>query len=69
MNYEKLQLSYILLMLMCVIQLLTNLFILHKMWLTITSIGVLLLCILGFIYTLYKASPKHSSPPKQQSKK
>lgn len=58
MNYSKLQLSFILLFLMTVIQLLTSLFIVKKSWLTLTSLIAMGLCIWGIIYVLQKES-KH----------
>ena len=56
MNYSKLQLSFTLLLIMTVIQFLTNLFIIKKSWLTITSLIAMGLCILGIIYILRKES-------------
>ena len=54
MNYGKLQLSFILLLIMTVIQLLTAIFILQKLWLVCTSIIAIILCIIGLIYAVRK---------------
>ncbi|MBU3804091.1 MAG: hypothetical protein H9872_04960 [Candidatus Cellulosilyticum pullistercoris] len=58
MNYGKLQLSFILLFIMTVIQLLTSLFIVKKSWLTLTSLIAMGLCIGGIFYIL-QAESKH----------
>lgn len=52
MNYSKLQLSFILLLIMGVIHLFTSLLILKKAWLVISSFVIILLCIIGIIFTL-----------------
>lgn len=54
MNYNKLQLSFILLLIMLVIQLFVGIFILHKLWLILSSILVIALCLWGLIYTIRK---------------
>ena len=54
MNYNKLELSFILLLIMTVIQLLTGLLIVKKVWLVCFSLIAIALCILGLIYTLRK---------------
>lgn len=58
MNYGKLQLSFILLFLMTIIQLLTSVFIVKKSWLILTSLIAMGLCIWGIVYILQKES-KH----------
>ena len=52
MNYRKLQLSFLLLLIMTIILSFTCLFIVKHFILTITSIIAMLLCITGLIYTL-----------------
>lgn len=54
MNYHKLQLSFILLLIMTTIQLITSLLVLQKLWLVITSLIAITLCIVGIIYTIHK---------------
>lgn len=54
MNYNKLELSFILLLIMTVIQLLTGLFVIKKLWLICFSLIAIALCIWGLIYTIRK---------------
>lgn len=54
MNYSKLQLSFILLLVMTVIQLLTALFVLKLFWLVCTSLVAATLCIIGLVYSIKK---------------
>jgi len=58
MNYGKLQLSFILLFIMTVIQFLTSLFIVKNVWLTLTSFIAMGLCLWGIFYIFQKES-KH----------
>lgn len=55
-NYSKLQLSFILLLIMTVIQLLTALFVLKLFWLVFTSLVAATLCIIGLVYSIKKES-------------
>ncbi|WP_180270657.1 hypothetical protein [Sporanaerobium hydrogeniformans] len=50
MNYNKLQLSFILLLVMAILQLFTALFIVHKLWLICLSVLAILLCLAGLLY-------------------
>lgn len=58
MNYHKLQLSFVLLLIMTIIQLLTSLLIIKKLWMTSTSIIAVALCLLGLIYTIRKENER-----------
>ncbi|MDA3734189.1 hypothetical protein PBV87_22200 [Niameybacter massiliensis] len=51
MDYSKLKTSFLLLLLMTIIQLLVAIFILHHTLITLLSIGAMLLCIGGLFYT------------------
>lgn len=55
MNYSKLRLSFLLLLIMTIIQFLTSLLVLHHLVLTLVSITAIVLCLLGFIYINNKA--------------
>jgi len=50
MNYSKLKLSFLLLLLMTIVQFLTSLLVLHNLILTLLSLTATIVCILGFIY-------------------
>lgn len=50
MDYSKLKTSFVFLLLMCIIQLLTGLFIIHNTLITILSIGAIILCLSGLLY-------------------
>lgn len=52
MNYQKLQLAYIILLVMLTIHLLINLLVLKKIWLTITTLIAIVCCIAGLIYAI-----------------
>ena len=54
MNYNKLQLSFVLLLIMTIIQLLTGLLIIKKLWLILFSLVAATLCIIGLLYTMRK---------------
>ncbi|MEF9960544.1 MAG: hypothetical protein RR448_03935 [Niameybacter sp.] len=58
MDYSKLKTSFLLLFLMTAIQLLVAIFILHHTVITLLSIGAMLLCIGGLIYTSKNANNK-----------
>lgn len=49
MDYSKLKLSFVFLIIMCFIQLLTGLFIIHNTLISILSVIALILCI-GSLY-------------------
>lgn len=51
MDYSKLQLSFVFLLIMCIIQLLTGIFIVHSLLICILSILAIGICIIGLIYT------------------
>lgn len=51
MNYSKLQTSFLLLLLMTIIQFLVAAFILHHLIISLLSIGAMLLCTVCLIYT------------------
>lgn len=54
MNYGKLQLSFICLLVMSVIQFVTSFLVLHNILITLLSIIAILLCIGGLAYVNYK---------------
>ena len=54
MNYGKLQLSFILLLIMTILQFLVAAFVLHHLIITILSITAALLCISGLVFVNYK---------------
>ena len=51
MDYSKLKTSFLLLLMMTIIQFLVAAFILHHMIISLLSIGAMLLCIGGLFYT------------------
>lgn len=57
MNYSKLNLSFLLLLLMTGIQFTVGLFILHNLVITLLSAIAAVLCLLGLIYTYKKNKP------------
>lgn len=63
MNYGKLQLSFILLLVMTIILSLTCLFIMRHLILTLTSLIAMVLCIIGLIYSI-KAENTHKQKNK-----
>ncbi|MEG0388588.1 MAG: hypothetical protein RR582_09695 [Niameybacter sp.] len=58
MNYSKLKGSFLILLLMTIIQLLTSIFILHHTLIAVLSVGAMILCILGLIYISNHATDK-----------
>lgn len=54
MNFGKLQLSFMLLLIMTVIHLITAIFIVKKVWLICSSLVAMSLCVIGLIYALRK---------------
>ncbi len=52
MNYQKLQLAYIILLIMLVVHLLINLLVLQKIWLTVTTLVAIICCIAGLLYAI-----------------
>lgn len=54
MNYNKLQLSFLLLLIMLILQLIVNLYLLKKTWLTFTSVIAITLCLSGLVYAVRK---------------
>ncbi len=54
MNYGKLQLSFILLLIMVILQFLVATLVLHHMLITILSVIAALLCIVGLIFVQRK---------------
>ena len=54
MNYDKLQLSFILLLVMSIIQCLTAALILHNALITLFSVIAIILCISGLFFTSHK---------------
>lgn len=54
MNYGKLQLSFILLLIMTILQFLVAVLVLHHMLITILSIIAAILCIIGLIFIQHK---------------
>lgn len=64
MNYGKLQLSFILLLIMTLILSLTCFFIVKNLLFTITSVIAMILCILGLIYTIKKEEKVKKSDQK-----
>ena len=54
MNYGKLQLSFILLLIMTILQFLVAVLVLHHMLITILSIIAAMLCIIGLIFIQHK---------------
>ena len=64
MNYGKLQLSFILLLIMTLILSLTCFFVVKNLLLTITSVIAMLLCILGLVYCIKKEEHTHQNDQK-----
>lgn len=58
MDYSKLQTSFLLLLVMTIIQFLVAVFILHHLIISLLSIGAMLLCIGGLIYTNKQSNKK-----------
>ena len=65
MNYGKLQLSFILLLIMTLILSLTCFFIVHHLFFTITSLIAMILCLLGLVYTIKKEEEVKKSHSKK----
>ena len=58
MDYSKLQLSFVFLLIMCIIQLLTGILIVHNLLISILSLIAIGVCIIGLIYTGTKQTKK-----------
>lgn len=58
MDYSKLKTSFLLLLLMTAIQLLVAVFLLHHVIISLLSVGAMLLCIGGLLYTSKQANKK-----------
>lgn len=54
MNYGKLQLSFILLLIMTVLQFLVAALVLHHILITILSVIAAILCIVGLVFVQHK---------------